>query len=177
VRVVHILRKPLAEESVARNVVTHGAGALNVGACRIRSGPQPKASVTPGTDSLNRRNAEQGFRPKAYESGPILYEPDPGGRWPANLVIEHRPGCRRAGTRRVPTGTAVNRNKDGSVRSELWGFAGRQGPDLTYGDGDGMETVEAWDCASDCPVPALDAYCPHIGGASRFFFQAHREDG
>jgi len=97
------------------------------------------------------------------------------GRFPPNLILEHKPGCRCVGTRRVPTGVAVNRHKDGTTPRGMWGFTGKPGPDQTFGDGNGMETVTAWDCTPDCPVPNLDTYDDR-GGASRFYFRVHEAD-
>ena len=36
---VIVARKPLAEKTVARNVLAHGTGAINVDACRIAGEP------------------------------------------------------------------------------------------------------------------------------------------
>lgn len=167
-RVIHVLRKPLGKASVAENVLEHGCGALNIDACRVSSSRPPPRSVAGGLARINQRNAAQGYRPSAYvDTDEGLYVPDPGGRWPANLILQHREGCQRVGTRRVPTGVAVNRNKDGTSPKGMWGFAGQQGPDLTYGDGDGMETIEAWDCTPDCPVENLDLESGFLAATGR----------
>jgi len=205
-RVIHLLRKPLEKPNVASNVLAHGCGALHIDVCRI-AGPQSQDPIVGGNARINARNAEQGYRPSAYaDSNEGVYTPNPEGRWPANLILEHPPGCQRVGTRRVPTGVAVNRHKDGKTPKGMWGFAGQQGPDQTFGDGDGMETVAAWDCTPDCPVPDLDdqsgtmnpswraasrvglgygstavgeregAGHKDSGGAFRFFLQVHEAD-
>ena len=205
-RVIHVLRKPLSEASVAANVLKQGCGALHIDVARISTGNRPKRVS-------ENHNIPRGV----YEGGASMQGGGRAdgttslGRWPANLILEHKPGCRCVGTRCVPTGVAVNRNKDGtSPKGEGWRFAGQPGPDLTFGDGDGMETVAAWDCTPDCPVADLDAggthtrehatrdvhqetlHSSHVkfghsklrhqhdygdgGGTPRFYFQVHEAD-
>ena len=36
-KVIHVLRKPLSEKTVASNTIKHGTGGLNIDACRIRT--------------------------------------------------------------------------------------------------------------------------------------------
>src|SRR5699024_5625042 len=81
-----LARKPLAEKTVARNVLTHGTGAINVDACRI--GTTGGSSIPGGIASLDARNAEHGYRPTAYVSSPPP-PPAPSGRWPANVLLDH----------------------------------------------------------------------------------------
>jgi site-specific DNA-methyltransferase (adenine-specific) len=150
VEVWWLARKPLSEPNVARNVQVHGTGALNVDGCRVRNG-LPEAAPHLAVVGEHR---------------------DPAGRWPANLTLSHGPGCVPVGMRRVPTGTAVRRRgvAGGHVYSETrWAHAPGT-PDMTYGDGDGLETVEAWECEAGCPVAELDRQSGIAG--SRFFYVA-----
>lgn len=81
------------------------------------------------------------------------------GRWPAHLVLEHAEGCRPLGPRQVRgvTGTAAGRHYGGKT-STYGSFRGTsiQGQRIGYADADGMETVQAWECAEGCPVKMLD---------------------
>lgn len=100
---VCVSRKPL-EGTVAVNVLKHGTGAMNIGACRVGS----FVNTTPsGMDRVNARNQELGYRPGAYQKGregeasanrryttkgstnfaatPGPRGGDSAGRWPANL--------------------------------------------------------------------------------------------
>lgn len=81
----------------------------------------------------------------------------PSGRWPANFALSHSDECEPAGIRKVKTSDP--RRADGSVNCGLYG--GVANPDAKmdkprYCDADGTETIEAWDCADDCPVKMLD---------------------
>ena len=72
----------------ARNAATYGVAGINVDACRIGTGPQPTACRAPGWDSINARNAQEGYRPDAYEQGGAVYRPSALGRFPANLILD-----------------------------------------------------------------------------------------
>ncbi|HBO5562979.1 DNA-methyltransferase [Pseudomonas aeruginosa] len=69
-------RKPLAG-TVARNVLAHGTGALNIDGCRIPSEPMPPNT---GAGGLPRRREDEQRGPGAVS------QPHAGGRWPANLI-------------------------------------------------------------------------------------------
>jgi hypothetical protein len=49
-RVITVARKPLSETNVARNVLKHGTGALNIDAARIGTGTVKKATAGRRTD-------------------------------------------------------------------------------------------------------------------------------
>src|SRR5699024_5965023 len=87
---VVLARKPIAEKTVARNVLAHGTGAINVDGCRI--GWQSE------TDRANGRpasfaGAHQGFGGKAFAIADRSHrdpaaEQNPQGRWPANVLLD-----------------------------------------------------------------------------------------
>ena len=158
-KVIHVLRKPCAESTVAANVLTHGCGAINVDATRIQSSNMPTPTKAPGWDSYNKANAAQGYRPLDYAQGDAFYTPSPGGRWPANVVFQHLDGCRQTGVRQVkgsaPASGPTLSGKSTSVSRGVF-----NGVDQTpcYTDPlTGTETVAAYECAPGCPVAALDA--------------------
>lgn len=79
-----LARKPLSEKTVAANVLKHGAGTLNIDACRIGrdAGDRFEYGVNgdePSTPTKNvyGRRSRRGYEPHAI------------GRWPANLVLDH----------------------------------------------------------------------------------------
>ncbi len=137
-------RKPLSG-TVAATVLEHGTGALNIDGCRVdvssadretweRAGGwmsagyvgEPSTSLSGGVDgSLNRADANR--------------NDDARGRWPANVVLSHSPGCREVG------------------KAEHPGFRGE----------DGTETVAAWGCVEGCAVRMLDEQTGQaVGGNS-----------
>jgi site-specific DNA-methyltransferase (adenine-specific) len=125
-----LCRRPL-KGTVAANVLEHGTGAINIDACRVAV-PQEEA-------------------PKGASSGASS-----GGRWPPNLVLGHAPGCRRVGTRKIK-GTKPHAVRSRVARYDDYGSITRKsGEVVNYGDANGMETVEAWECVEGCPVRALD---------------------
>ena len=73
-----LARKPLAEKTVARNVLAHGTGAINVDACRIAG---EGALVRPAVQRDD--NAVLG---KGLGAG---VQSEPSGRWPANVLLDH----------------------------------------------------------------------------------------
>ncbi len=69
-------RKPLIG-TVARNVLAHGTGALNIDGCRIPSEPIPPNT---GAGGLPRRREDE------QRGAGAVSQPHAGGRWPANLI-------------------------------------------------------------------------------------------
>jgi hypothetical protein len=114
------------------NILEVGAGAINIDGCRT---PVPELAPI----------------------GPEVERPSELGRYPTNLVLEHRAGCRKEGLKRIQSaGIAVNRNKDSREFQMVgWGFRNIV-KDRGYADAEGMETVEDWKCDPDCPVFDLD---------------------
>src|SRR5699024_10164808 len=105
-----LARKPLAEKTVARNVLTHGTGAINVDACRIgteenltREGSGHGMLRLHGCHTIDelRALAEAGEKTpdgrdaRATLARAIAYhervgeDVQPSGRWPANVLLDH----------------------------------------------------------------------------------------
>jgi len=163
---ITVARKPLSEGSVARNVLKHGTGALDIDGSRIGT----FTNTTPsGMDRFNAANATQGYRPNTYQKG-APDPPDKAGRWPANLILEHHEGCRRLGTKRVKgiTGTAAGKmagNPEGVAYGQRtnegisrWRGHPDAGKRVGFVGDDGLETVDAWECVEGCPVAELDEH-------------------
>jgi len=147
VRVLHVLRKPLSEGTVAANVLKHGTGGLNIDASRISSTGDHMRPFQPTNNDREVYGAQTGFQPTNHA----------GGRWPANVILQHLDGCRQEGTKKVPTGTAVRHR--GAGGGFVYGNMGNKPvgtPDMGYADADGKETVANWVCEPGCPVARLD---------------------
>ena len=76
-----LARKPLAEKTVARNVLTHGTGAINVDATRV--GYRNEA------DRRQNDVAAPGMREsRSVFGGGLRASTNPSGRWPANVLLD-----------------------------------------------------------------------------------------
>lgn len=83
-----LARKPLSESTVAKNVLKHGTGGINVDGCRV------------GTDqTVTRRNGDSGGNGAYGRDERVFKKLNPPGRFPANLIlgccgnIPHDEGC------------------------------------------------------------------------------------
>ena len=90
-RVIHVLRKPCSEGTVASNVLRHGTGAINVDGCRVGGVPSPSVErrkhKAPGL-SVGGTGWVTPPRPASYNEqrhGETL------GRWPANVLLTEGP--------------------------------------------------------------------------------------
>jgi len=149
VRVIHVVRKPLSESSVAANVLKHGTGAINIDAARVAAPGEAVETHSRSPEASAKRN-----RNVYGEYGPLKTHQTDGqklGRWPANLILEHKPGCRRIGNRDVKTNVSHH-----SYTRSGEGFIGSIPDQPEKRTWTARETVEAWDCEPDCPVAGLD---------------------
>ena len=90
-----LVRKPLSEKTVAKNVLKWGTGGINVDGCRIET--QEKLSGS-GKNPLS--HGGQNHRPYHDDPEKGGYTPNQQGRFPANLIlscacqdVEHKEGC------------------------------------------------------------------------------------
>jgi site-specific DNA-methyltransferase (adenine-specific) len=134
---VLLARKPL-DGTVAANTLKHGVGGLNIDGCRIgiADGDEPVAG---------RRTANFGTQETVSGGNGSGGWEAATGRWPANLLLEHTPECRKTGAVAEVTGG---------------GTAGTSGFAAGYEAGDGYDgrvvTSESWVCGDSCPVKELD---------------------
>lgn len=155
--VISVSRKPLASSTVAANVLDHGTGALNINATRIRSG-----SAEPDSGAMfyknrglpmpeNRTNYFQGEDQK-YTGTPI-----DGGRWPANLILGHKPECVHLGAKVVDStsGVVAEHHRRNVPMGYMTGDMRGVKP-TCYVNPDGTEVVESWECVVGCAVAELD---------------------
>ena len=78
-----LARKPLAEKTVARNVLAYGTGAINVDACRIGTTVEtwPKSRMYGGKSAVSFTTAAETISAQSTGSAP-------SGRWPANVLLD-----------------------------------------------------------------------------------------
>ena len=106
-----LARKPLAEKTVARNVLEHGTGAINVDACRIET--DEDRSRPPRTP-----NAIYGGGNGTSLTASVS---NPSGRWPANVLLDQHAAAwvdEQSGDRpgfATQTDLTVNTEDDGEI--------------------------------------------------------------
>jgi hypothetical protein len=147
---IWLLRKPCSEATVAAQVLATGTGAIWIDGCRVAG---------PGNVTFQRQPGERdrGQYRTGTVAGPQV--PTSLGRWPANAVWVHLPGCRNVGTRKVPGHQGYPNGPGGKsfqYSSDKRGVEVRPDAWAGHADADGLETIAAWECAPGCSVAALD---------------------
>ena len=147
-KVIHLLRKPCSEGTVAANVLRHGTGALNIDGTRVEgappSVPQPDFRNVAGRATMPDAKSRNGEMSHAT------------GRWPANLVLQHLDGCEQTGTREVKALGATGSKSGGASGPACIEVGAAPLERRAWVSDNGTETVAAWSCAEGCPVAALD---------------------
>lgn len=139
-----LARKPLAG-TVARNVMEHGTGGLNIEACRI--GTTGSMRAMPG--------APPSYTNLVYGKGMggVPRNPDAVcGRWPAHVTMSHVDGCELVGSeteQRPMCEVAEHTLDDGGVY--------RNGRNGSRAVGTAAVERDVYRCAPGCPVAILDA--------------------
>ena len=151
-KVVHVLRKPCSEGTVAANVLRWGTGALNIDACRNTCAPGDEVSLHGRAATENGWDARWSNAQEAKQTaGQAL------GRWPANLVLQHLDGCSQEGTREVKALGATGSRSGGASGPACIEVGAAPLERRAWVSDNGTETVAAWSCAEGCPVAVLDA--------------------
>lgn len=136
-----LARKPLVG-TVAANVLAHGTGAINIDACRVGT-----SETIVATRNIALGSSSSGVYGAADKPG--VYEQQPGGRWPANLVHD--------GSEEVLAGFPEGRSA-GNYPSESVGT----GKGTTY-----LPTKPQGQLYSDSGSAARFFYCAKAGKADR----------
>jgi DNA modification methylase len=150
-----LARKPLAG-TVAANVTAHRTGALHINACRSGDRTQRPYTVKrwkPGA-TLNR---DGGPWKRDDPGAPIVTGTLPPGRWPANILFTHAPGCSDDGACAAGCPVADLRTQAGVRRS---------GANPVRRNSDRFRTVYSRFTADRVCIPVRGA---ETGGADRFF--------
>lgn len=150
-----LVRKPISEKTVAANALVHGCGGLNIDASRIGfKGPDDMDKrIGKGVVFEGNTTAFKGFsgdtKTKAVIGGSTQ------GRFPANFILSHNPDCVEMGMKNVK---ASRKNDEVNVTEQNTKFGQVKCNEITtiYGNGDGTETVAAFECTPFCAVAELD---------------------
>src|SRR5699024_8470801 len=143
-----LARKPLAEKTVARNVLAHGTGAINIDGCRIEGEPvRIENYASTGPQGMMSHGHGGGAGHAGEERTARI---STSGRWPANVLLDHHAAAwvdEQSGDRpgfATQTDLTVNTEDDGEI----------------YGKGLGVK------------APGVRQGFNDSGGASRFFYSA-----
>lgn len=170
-RAITVARKPI-EGSILESSLKHGCGSININACRIEalSGEESLVRKNEGGVYLNGMEELRGKKRSMF-THKLGWAMQEGGRWPANVIIQHLPECSVCGTKVVyGTGVATNKNKTGDEPSWFGSMKSVSGTNKSYSSGEGgSEVILNWICASGCPVRELDTSVVEISPPSRFF--------
>ncbi len=147
-----LARKPLSEGTIAANVLKHGTGALNIGACRIQSSDNLNGGAYSGQarrrDEYSSTDTNDGAVPLSRLNRGIGEFEQPQGRFPANIIHDGSDEV-VAGFPESASGIAVTRNGGGR----------KIGGDGIYG-------------GSKPHVGEPDSGYADSGSAARFFYTA-----
>lgn len=155
-RILHVLRKPLSEGTVAANTLKHGTGGINIDASRISSdgSHMVHGKVHRGDGTLMADRSGIGDGPGMFAPGASFTPTNhAGGRWPANVILQHLDGCRRCGVKKVK---GIGGGSSKKAPNEVYGKWDRFHPS-NHADEEGNETVVNWLCEPGCPVTQLDS--------------------
>lgn len=155
-KIIHVLRKPCSESTVVANVLKHGCGGLNIDISRIAypTGKPESGWAKTGANGTKGFQGTSTFRIRESSAEEIQARVAKG-RWPANLILQHKDDCALLGSQRVKAVSAEQL----AFRSGM-GYGSKAAG--TYDgvrikrEGDGKETVPLWECVEDCPVKDLD---------------------
>jgi len=153
-----VAQKPL-DGTFVNNALEHGVAGYNIDGSRIgtsKRAPGGLSTSKEGGGSLSGSVDGSLRRETGEEDG---HNPNLG-RYPTNVVLSHTEECVCKGTKKVKSQNPSYVLEDDVVKGE-GGYSGGwkerpQGVGLGYGDADGNETVEDWECADHCPVKILD---------------------
>lgn len=145
-----VCRKPLSEKTIARNILKHGTGAINIEGTRI--GTETRTYGGAGYSQVMSEGKPKGG---IYDGHSNAATYTVTGRWPANVILEHHHDCRLMGTKKV------------KAVEGIWNL------EKVAVDEHGDETIDDWECHPECPVWIMDEQTKKLAKApSRFFYQA-----
>jgi len=153
-----IARKPLEKKlTVAKNVLKHGVGAINIDECRVG---YENDKADPATNPLYRHQNADKYKQvtdhgqKVGANVPFtnsLNPPKVKGRFPANVILSHHPDCEKVGE--TEDTFASNDPEAGHYQT---GETFVVGVGKNYKQKKSTIVREVYDCADDCPTKILD---------------------
>jgi hypothetical protein len=162
-------KKPIGP--IVQNVRELGTGAINIDGARVRhASPEDFAKHVATVAGIKARGGsfDNSWKNSSDLSG--ASDVNEAGRFPSHLLITHAPGCKKVGSKRVKVGHGwYETDRTPSA------FTGPETSPVHYGDEDGLETIEDWQCVDGCPAKLLNAQAGE-DGAAHYFTQFEYED-
>jgi len=159
-RVITVARKPCSEGSVAANSLKWGTGGINVDGSRLFCGTSHfKPEFIRKRGGMAPSDERQGAALGMFAPGTVCQPTNhAGGRWPANLILVHKPGCKRIGEKNVKSSTQGHGDSQPYGEARVWNTSVTQDNQKNrwFAGPDGTETVDSWECEPGCPVAELD---------------------
>lgn len=160
----YLFRAPF-EGTIIDTVRKNGLGCLQIDQCRIFTDWQESDRPASWKRSGHTAKPEADKIAAPPGTGIVCH---PKGRWPTNMLLVHGPGCIQVGTAHVHGSHSVGKNPAYYQEKERTAYGTFQGHrPTTYVGENGLETIVAWKCQSDCPSLWLE----NVGGVSRFYPQ------
>lgn len=153
---VFLFRKP-SNGPFLQTLLEHGTGGLQISACRVAYRSETDKTLTVG-------KGEGGLNPGAGANFPHhkdnwgAWHVNHAGRWPTNLLLIHG-ACTRLGQKKIPGHKGYPNGPGGKsfqYSSDKRGHDVRPDAWAGHADADGLETIDDWQCAADCPVAIMN---------------------
>lgn len=155
---IYMARKPL-EGTVASNALKHGTGSLNIDGTRLGNTTELHSS---------RPRADRTTFIKGFVKGTETVK-KAHGRWPANVIIQHQPGCKLVGTH-VEDFT-INVYSD-ATKGNFSSYTDEDDERPDYEAESSGQVVDEWECVEGCPCADIEQQA----GGSRYFKQVRAEE-
>lgn len=167
-----LFRKPF-KGTLVNNVLTHGTGALNINASRVKHANAAdfethKAQV----EAVRNRGGVRGNSWKNASDLSGANEVTADGRWPANLLLTHAPGCKVSQEDPTCVDGCPAKAMDEQSGERPSTLAGRADPNIAH-DHPGVLLNPNSTFLGE--VTHLSRVYADTGGASRFFSQFESE--
>lgn len=152
-----LVRKPLSEPTVAKNVLKHGTGGLNIDSSRINYTSEDRLRHNEPSSQKEYHSENVNIKFKARIVGKDM------GRFPANLVLSHNEDCQDGCTEGCPVKMLDEQSLAGGMHS-----AGKyRDPGTAVQTGTGG--ISSYQTGQN---PRNGVRIGDTGGASRFFYCA-----
>lgn len=146
-----LIRKPIEEDTVAKNVLKHGTGGINIDASRIgvdATDPNHRKATGENGNADSMFGVGNSTRPATLTAG----------RFPANLILSHNPDCVEVGVKRVKASAPSGRPSRGQTPPMGTTFHKPNNTEVVHhGSEDGTETVSAFNCHPKLSSALFDA--------------------